>query len=89
MPDHHHLERLAAQPQQVQIQPVITELAGCVPVVEDVTVGNGMQCKQLTLIHQSGVIGWRIPLPLPMAKDIGTKLCAPRGVEIPSNGQAQ
>jgi hypothetical protein len=83
-------ERLAATtPQQPPVQPVTTELAGCIPVVADVQLRDGSWAKQLEFIHMTGVQKWTVPLPPQMAKDIATRLSAPRGVEIPNtNGQA-
>jgi hypothetical protein len=83
-------ERLASQApaQQQPVQPVTTELAGCIPVVEDVQLANGTWCKQLSFVHISGAHAWKVPLPIPMAKDIATRLSAPRGVEIPANPAA-
>jgi hypothetical protein len=80
------IERLAAQQgPQVQVNPIVTELAGCVPKIDDVEV-NGMRLKQILFIHQTGSVAYKVMLPIPMAKDIATRLSAPFGVEIPGNG---
>jgi hypothetical protein len=78
-------ERLAAgAPQQQPVQPITIELAGCIPVVEDIQLRDGSWAKQLTFIHMTGAQAWKVPLPTQMAKEIATRLSAPRGVEIPA-----
>lgn len=69
---------------QHTVAPIVHILQNCIPNMMDIKV-DGVDQKRLVLVHTSGVVAYQCDLPLPLAKQIGTWLCAHPSIQI-ANG---
>lgn len=74
------------EPTPVQIYPIVIDLIGCQIKVDDAEV-NGRPGKVITFIHMTGALAAKASLPMAAAHDVATRLTAPAGITIPTNGE--